>query len=740
MRLLRSILFPLALVALLLVPVDSARADDEPARVLFIGASGMTAADVPDSTVQMLDDFGQVGVTNLHTRTKSPSTCPIDGWMSMRVTGDAVDEAGREPSRPCRLNVDIVPEDGAVVTTSSLAPIPAKVDRFDQITRTTDWPDEPMDGVAIGIGAAVALADKDGNVEQWLPAAENPGDLQLTILSALSSTDKNVYVDVGWAIGPTGSPERLLNVEWTAQRLEAAIGAYLQYQELLALQGSNGSEGAAGQSDSSKPLPKAIDTDLIVASVGQSWDEPALQFGALVHAGDDESGLIYSPATKSEGLTTLGELRNYMSGERELRVEPMALDESMDVIRDDAAHALAARGALTPWFIAWGALVIIGILAGLIHFYRRPGPEDGPVFIWGNLALWNTIAFAWVPAAMILNFIPWWRWSTTWILPAILTLVIAIVLAMLARTSTQPIAVIAAITLALLAFDIVSAAHLQRDGFFGSMTLTSRRFYGISNRSYIILLVSGLLATLPWLADKLPEKRKDAAAGIALMGVSVLAIDALPMWGADFGGPPGIIAAFGVAALLIAGKRLKFWHALAWIALSVLAMAFAGYLDVKSGAPSHIGRFWATFGSPESWALMAGKIRDMTATFAGRPIIVVALIVALAVIVWAVWTLRKLLRGSPVHAQALRDAASVPGLPAIALGILLGVVIAIPINDSGALMAVDGVAIAGPALIAILARHLRVLRTPDTETPESAPATASASTEARDDDADAAQP
>lgn len=724
MRLLRRILFPLVFVALLFVPVSGAHAEEAPSRTLFIGMSGITSSDIAPSTVAQFAELGSTGITNLHTRTSDPSTCPIDGWMSLRTTGDAVDRLGRSSKSPCRQAVDIIPEDGAVVTTDSIKPISAQVADFDRITRTVDWPTEPKEGVAIGMGAAVTLADSTGFVEKWLPAAEEPLDLQLTILETLLNSEGDIYVDLGWAAGPTDSPERAMNAGWISQRLDAALGAYAAYEKLQAEHGgdTNG-------------------TSIVVASVGQSWDEPSLQFAAIIEPGDSTKtvGLLDSPATKSAGLATISELRDFQAGQ-DFEISEMALDKALAELQDANVHSHAAKNALTPFFVAWGIFVIIGILAGLMHFARRPGPDDGPAFIWRNIATWNTVAFAWIPAALILNFIPWWRFSQSPILPIILTLILAVALTWIARTSPQPVAIIAAITLLLLAVDVVSGTAMQRDGFFGSLTLTSRRFYGISNRSYIILLVSGLLAILPWLANKMSSSRSDAAAGVAAMGVGVLAIDALPMWGADFGGPPGIIAAFLVAFVLISGKRLHWKHLAIWVLLTVLTMGFVGYLDVKSGTPSHIGRFWATIGSPESWQLLAGKARDLAGSFAGNIYVIIAVIFAIMVIVVGTSVIRRGLKHSQTHWQTLQEAASVPGLPAIALAILLGIVIAVPINDSGALMLVDGFAIAVPGLVAILARQLWVSRKRYTANPVSdSKPHASALSSARDAGEDGAQ-
>ena len=205
MRLLRRILFPLVFVALLFVPVSGAHAEEVPSRTLFIGMSGMTASDIAPSTVAQFAELGSTGITNLHTRTSDPSTCPIDGWMSLRATGDAVDRLGRSSKSPCRQAVDIIPEDGAVVTTDSIKPIPAQVADFDRITKSVDWPAVPKEGVAIGMGAAGTVADSTGFVEKWLPAAEEPLDLQLTILETLLNP-RAIFTLTWWAAGPTDSP------------------------------------------------------------------------------------------------------------------------------------------------------------------------------------------------------------------------------------------------------------------------------------------------------------------------------------------------------------------------------------------------------------------------------------------------------------------------------------------------------------------------------------------------------
>ena len=717
---------------------------DEPVRTLFVGVAGLEAANVSPGVLSALEDHGAV-VMNLHTRTASPDTCPVDGWMSIRTPGNAIDYEGRQShGGACRPSLDVIFE-GEPGT-----PGRAKVQGFEQITRGVKWPAQPAAGVGVGPGAALVLASQSGEVASWLPAPGSADELGAVALRTLRESPGNVFVDAGWVdagmnatdanngtaniadsnnadatapAGPTGLSAYQVNA-----RIEAVLAAYAQFEQQH-----------PGQ------------VRVVLASVGRTAPGPALQFGAVIDAtvtgttsnanstGAEAvttspasvpevatTGLFYSSATRSAGLATLGDVRDLVAG-GPLQVQPMSVSAAHAQLADEATHALAARSSLTPFFVAWGAFLAIGVLAGVLHFVRRPAKSQAPAWIWRNIAVWNALAFAVVPAAMIANLLPWWRLSTHPVLPILLVFAIAAVLVALVRSSNQPVAVLAALTVLLVAVDIVSGTHLQRDGFFGSMTLVSRRFYGVSNRSYVILLAAALIATLPWIADRFPHKRQEAARGVAAMGVSVLAIDALPFWGADFGGPAGIIAGFGIAYLLVRGIRPQWKHVAWWVLLSAAAMVFAGALDARSASPSHIGLFWKNFGSPETLTLVADKARDMAATFAGHPLIVAAVIVAVILAVVAARFARKLFKPREdtekltftpnPHLEALREATP-PGLAAVAAGIAVGALVAVPINDSGLLIVVDTVAIAAPALVSILARRLQMSRTHCTESPQ----------------------
>lgn len=711
------------------VPVQAvtAQAGTAPAdspRTLFVGTSGITASDISPDVVAALGKFPSAAITNLHTRTASPWTCPTDGWMSVRVTGNAVDSAGRDGDPPCRTSIAVIAEAGAPAGESAdeapapststnaaatdsedtsseaatpstseataYAPTAATIPDFAAITEGVQWPSAPAEGIAIGEGAALALADENGQVKEWLPAAEDSAQLARTIDQALTETQENVFVDVGWASGSAGSEDFAQSSARANERILAALHAYENYR-------------AAHPADA---------TRVVIGSLGQAWDSPALQFGAVAYPDGEALGLLYSDATRSSGLATMGDVRGMIAGDTVV-IEEAALPGALAQITDDEVHARATRASLTPFFAGWGIFVGVGILAALIHFLHRPGREHEPK-IWRNLAVWNTVAFAMVPAAMILNFIPWWRYSLGPVLPMVGVLAIAIILWLFTRTSPQPVGVIAAITLLLVSIDLVSGANYGRDGFFGSMTLTARRFYGVSNRAYVILLVSGLLAALPYVAKRFPQKRAEAARGVAAMGVAVLILDAFPAWGADFGGPAGIIAGFGLAYLLVKGTRPRWRHLGVWVLATAGVMALAGFIDSRSLRPSHIGLFWQNVGSADSRALVADKARDMLHTFAGNPLILAGVVVGIAVIVALAVYVPRLLARSDVHRQALSD-ANAPGVYAAVAGIALGAAIAVPINDSGVMILVDALTIGGTGVVAILARQILISRTRCTE-------------------------
>lgn len=469
---------------------------------------------------------------------------------------------------------------------------------------------------------------------------------------------------------------------------------------------------------------------IVLASIADATTTPRLQFAAIWYTDSTRGGLLGSAATHTDGLISLTDLNRvptpeFATGFDALHVVPSRnIESAMAALQDQQRHAEAAAIASPWWFVFYGAMALVGIVAALAHFIRRPAQHGesrgGPASIWRNLAWWNTVVFALIPSALLLNLLPWWNYPMPRVTPFAISLLIAVVMTALMRQTDYPVSMIAALTLFLIGADLVAHKGWATDSVLGPLTMTFRRFYGVTNRVYIILIVVGLLTALPWLMTQRSQPRH-AARGVIAIGSIVLALDAIPQWGADFGGPPGIIAAFGLVYLAVSSQRLRWYHSIWWAGLTVVVMAGISIVDALSPEPTHIGALWKTLGSPEGSALLGRKLSDQMGTVAGSPLIFIGFTLALVALVTIIIGAVKLYRSSELHRTVIAEAVADTPLPAIASAIAAGVIIGALTNDSGTIMLADGLSIGIPALLAAVTHRLHQRRMHGTESPESAP-------------------
>ena len=453
---------------------------------------------------------------------------------------------------------------------------------------------------------------------------------------------------------------------------------------------------------------------------------------------------------------------------RALPTHPASPTDATLAIQDTWLHARAGFAAMPAWFALSALLFLLTLGASTLHFWRRP-TASSPTFIWRNIAWLATFTFATTPAILLANALPWWRvggWmlgartagsqatpalpeSTALASPATtpassphlthvngetalggnlmvtttpvdltntavgiaLVLVIAALLTLLARRFTRhPVAALATLTLGLLAADLVGHIPLMRDSLTGYWTMQFARLYGATNRTFMILTICGLLAILPFLT-----RTKSDFTYFAAVGTAVVAVDALPQWGADFGGPLGIIGAFAVAALLTTRTRLAWWHPLAWIGASAVVMMAMGAIDLLRPYPSHIGAFWRSLFAGQAGQIVQRKALAAIYTVAGTPLILLGVLAAGAALVGFVVWARKLALRPGVHRDTLEEAAW--GLPvgSIAAGVGFAALCGAVFNDSGMTIVADALLVGGPAFIAVLAGNLVQRRTQNSD-------------------------
>ncbi|MFC5383273.1 hypothetical protein ACFPIC_02855 [Arcanobacterium hippocoleae] len=719
-----------------------------PDGVLFIGTAGIDFSDLDFTNPNLKENLANYSFAALSPRTVNPRTCAEEGWMSLRVNGDVFDRV----SPPTPLNPNTVECNPVIFTEEPsilkdgdfTAPQKVHISEFSNHIANTKWQKEspfPADTVGVGRNAALPLANSDGEVNNWYPypAVDIPRSNTVTqdrLIQILNHAQNNVLVDIGGVNGDS----LLLN---TAPRI-----AQIQNELSNVLRANERSKN-----------PRRV----VIASLGDRSRSAQLHFFATnsnlnQNSGSSNTsistapGVIYSVTTRATGFITIPNVREIIVGDySEVEIiSKNSLAEALQTIKDVEDHAYVVKTTTANWYQIFNLLAAIFIALTLILFFLRPaaaGKKWGaPRICWRILELGNTFVFAFVPAALILNFFPWWKlaviprfdtpeWANLFGIG--FTIFLAGLLTGLAQFSKHPVGIIAAIAFLVLSSDIIAGSLHQRNGFMGSLVLTSRRYYGISNRTYLILIIAGLLATLPIIyqilgakitsiskmTDKFaasnsdiresastaparsrisPQQRKKIALIVVLIGLFTLAVDAMPSWGADFGGPPGIIASFGIAAILLAGLRLRWWHGLVWILLSVTIMGIVGFVDARGNANSHIGKFWQSLGSAESFALIGGKIRDVTRSFFGRPDLLWLIAVVIVITLLSIFAARKLNQLSGEHFATIREMISLPATIPLIIGITAGILIAVPINDSGAIMIKEGLYIGVPAIFALL--------------------------------------
>lgn len=744
--------------------------------VLFLGMTGITPSDMNLESNGLGQKLHSFTFSALSTRSFRVYTCPTEGWMQLRATGDITDVVGRRMADTIGLQClgmkPMYPDGGYVATpvdisamsteaNDFLADKPVAYSQFDLRTEKIHWPATGFfatDAWAVGKNSGLALANKSGEVAHWLPLpiTADPVTLNKVVIRnnpesgpdvlatpEAESSDPNqaeesanqvaavAQLETIWSRILKAAPSDVVvdldpvdTALWKQQNTETVKAIVLQ--QLAAVLEAN------QQSESPRPV--------IIASVGDAAKVRSLQFlatnipglssAAVSHSSGSplpEAAVLNTSTTRASGLATLADVRGLILQGRkslqpelkipkgytipELSTSPVEHPgEALDIIIEQQRHAGAALLANSNWYRVFHfgfyltlAVLVIWIIKGnsSVRFRRK----------WWVVRLFGLLTFAMLPAALILNFIPWWNFpgadtSSGATLAALgLTAVITVILVGSLWRSRFPVSILAGISLLILVFDVILGSAHQRNGFMGSLVLSSRRYYGISNRTYAILIVCALFAVIP-VMERYWGKRL-AAGVVAGLGLVILAVDALPDWGADFGGPPGIILAFGLVALLAAGIRPRWWHLGIWILASAAVMGVIAWLS--RGSDSHIGNFWANLGSSESKTLVAGKIRDVLRSFANNLTMVIILLLFIVVLLVIGFILRRRDLPKPQWWLDFDHITESPGFRAVAVGILAGIFVAVPINDSGMMMVKEMLYLVLPAIAAIIAGYAQVL-------------------------------
>lgn len=416
---------------------------------------------------------------------------------------------------------------------------------------------------------------------------------------------------------------------------------------------------------------------------------------------------------------------------------------------DQDRHAWAVQPLVAPYFtvlivvnLVLYALVTLGlngvVLARLGNGINRALPGRAGRWFASRMTRRPDVALellrvaglatASIPVATFLaNLLPWWRATPpSYALAALIIAWVALItgLAVLPRWKSWllgPVGVVAAVTATVIAIDVATGARLQISALMGVQPLLGARFYGFNNSAFALFTASTILLAVA-IASPLVRRghRRQAAVVVAAIGVVATALDGLPSIGADFGGPPGLVPAFALLALLAAGARVRWGKALGVLASGGVVVVSFAVLDWLRPADSqtHLGHFVQIVLGGGLIRVIASKASANFAILFGNRLTLLA-IAGVAVVVLVLGRPLRTLASAPDDGpfswlsagapltQLGTDAPLLrPGL--IALAVALGIGFAV--NDSGVIIPAVGVTVVVPLLISACASWMLSVR------------------------------
>lgn len=774
--LLAVLVTPLAASAAAEPAAGYAAADTAPDRpaVLLVGVTGLRWDDLSAVGTPALAELAATGaVGSTVVRSVRSFTCPSAGWLAVGAGGRADDTRVADGS--CRTLAEpdaagAVPGWDDYVAATDASAYDSRLGLLGDALASSG-----VAATGIGPGAAVALADSAGRVVgEHVERPEGVDDLRDATAAALAGSalvvvDAGAVRDPGRATryraagpgdraaadgaeaDPTGAdPAQEIGPEVVAEpdraeqvrAVDARVGAVLEAAR------------AAGEQPA-----------VLLVSVADSGRRAHLQVAAATGPGTGP-GLLGSASTRQPGLlqTTdvaptvldaLGVRDHAAAGSLVGSAVRVAADdrtgaERVAALVDQNRRAQAVAPRISGFYVLWVSLnlalyaaVTVGLTRrgrSLLAWVRRrtrtgaalphPGQEQAQARGVLEALRVAAVAVASIPVATFLaNLVPWWRtgdpgWVLGPLVAAFALLVGAAALAVPAwrRVPLGPVGVVAAITAVVLGLDVALGARLSLDSLMGPGSLVAGRFYGFGNPALALFATATILGAVA-LVDPLVRRgrRRAATAVVALTGLLALGVvsgivSTSPTTGANFGGPPVVVAGFLVLVVVTAGARLGWRRLTLVVAAGITASVVLSVLDWLRPADerTHLGRFVETVLDGGLGGVLLRKAGTNLRILLGSEQTLLAIGGLVLVVILLGRPARSAFRasdggpyawlsgGAPLRALTTDAPLLVGGLTALAVALGFG----FAINDSGVVVPATGVGLAVPLLVAACATWL----------------------------------
>ena len=664
-----------------------------PGPVLLIGTSGVRWSDVTAGTTPALWQLSRdAGLAVDSTRGVGATGCPVDGWLT--VSAGARAEAARDGGRCAAVGE---PTDGVVPGwADDLAAVRGQQVGAKPGTLGTVLEGAGVSTVALGPGAAVALAGTDGRVVgRYSALPSSTGDVTAAVRSALASAAL-VVVDAGEADPAATGGARAARLTAVDTTVGAALAGTEPGTTVL----------VASLTDAGTP-----DLQLLAARgpapTGGTYDGGMLTSGATRQHGVVQVTDV--PATLLDALGLRDRASALVGATIERTPGPSTADARVSRLVDVQREALAitrGAGVLNTGIVV---LEVLFLVVGALLLRAGHGPRTA---VLRALRPVGTVLALLPVSTFLVGLVPWWHASSPTVALCGVALAWAALLAVPAlagpwrRTVLGTAAAVATVTAAVLVADAVLGSPLAIDSPMGEHRLLGARFYGWSNQAFALATTAGMLLAVV-VADRLVRagRRRAAVVAVAALGLLLVVVDGTPGLGSDAGGPVALLLAFGLFAVVVSGRRVRWRTVLLVVAAGVLVVGGLMVLDYlrPPAERTHLGRFVATLLQGGLWTVLARK-ESANLHVLGNWRYLALLVVGVAV-AWAALVGRARRRGTRLRDGDLGGlAVEVPllraGLAAWAAAMLVGFLM----NDSGIIVPATGIALVGPALVASAAQ------------------------------------
>jgi hypothetical protein len=668
----------LAYVKRTTVPVPTTTQPEPGESLVVVGLGGLSWDDVSAEDTPILWGLLRDGsAASVSVKSLRLTTCPTDGWATVSA-GEAAGPDTTE-SRPQCTPLPSVAGDATtgfrVIGFDALAAASREAEFRAQLGLLGDSFSAAKTCIqAVGPGAGLAAATSDGKVAKYSPFQAT------TLVSDLAQCPVSI-VDVGGISSTDPDPVRHLEkINGIERRIELVMDA----------------------------MPNGA--DLVVAGLADRDQQERLRL--LTASGPHYApGLLASASTRLVGVAQLSDITATILqrggvepqaaiGGRALSVVPSANNSEstaaakLTVLTDIDTKADAMHDIVAPFLIVW----LVGTALAMLVLWlvmRRARPWNrrftrARVLRLGRLV--GLVSAAMPAATFLANLVPWWRWSTN--TAVLMALLLALVLAISSvltlaclrgpwsSSALGPLAAMSAVTAGVIGIDLLTGSHLQISSIFGLQPLVGGRFYGMGNVAFALYGAAVLLLCAA-LAHALVRRDSPRLAvfAVVIVGGVALAVDVLPAWGADFGGPIALVPALGFLLMGVMGWRTSVRNVSIVLLVAGLVVAVVCYLDWRrpESERSHPGRFLQTVIDGGAWDVMSRKLWANVSLAVHLPVLLLIVVAVMVVAVMIVLRpgilgtepLRRLLDEAPLMRRGL-------------LSVIVMAVIGFLTNDSGA--------------------------------------------------------